>query len=163
MNHDLKDNVDQHVKEVESWLKDNVKMFDEPKTVTLSRFDIDWQQFRGSFSLALDETAIKEKISFSLNAEGTVSFSLPMFHSPLGAPASYSAYEFSKKTRLAISNALNLTLPKLLGVGRHPVTKKEITINSPINERISKEKLQQAKRRVKRNYKITYNCSKIDT
>ena len=146
------------VEEVEGWLSENVRVFDEPNTVTLSQFDVDWHRFSGSFCLSLDETVIEERISFSVGADGTASYSLPMFHSPLGAPASYNAYEFSKNTRLAISKALDLTIPRLLGAGRHPVTKKEITINSPISERISREELKQAKRRVKKNYKIAYDC-----
>ena len=50
------------IKEVEGWLSENVRVFDEPNTVTLSQFDIDWHRFSGSFCLSLDETVIEERI-----------------------------------------------------------------------------------------------------
>jgi len=130
-------------------------VLEEPTMVTLSNFDIDWHQFDGNFNLALDDMVLEEKVSFSAEASGKSNFSLPMFHSPLGAPASYSAYEITKKTHQAVNQALALTIPKLAGTGRHPETKKEITINSPLTDRISKEKLKQAKRRVKKSYSIS--------
>lgn len=144
-----------HEREVKAWLEENVKVLEEPAMVTLSNFDIDWHQFDGNFNLALDDMVLEEKVSFSAEASGKSNFSLPMFHSPLGAPASYSAYEITKKTHQAVNQALALTIPKLAGTGRHPESKKEITINSPITDRISKEKLKQAKRRVKKSYSIT--------
>jgi len=144
-----------HEREVKAWLEENVKVLEEPAVVTLSNFDVNWHQFNGSFNLALDDTAIERRVSFSVEASGKAVFSLPMFHSPLGAPASYSAYEITKKTHQAVNKVLELTIPKLAGTGRHPETKKEITFNSPVKDRISKEKLKQAKRRVKNSYSVS--------
>ena len=59
-----------------------------------------------------------------------------MFHSPLGAPASYPAVEFTDETRRAIDDALRATLPRLRGYGLVRDGGKEIGPFTPLADRI---------------------------
>ena len=76
------DSIEEHIKEVEEWLKENVKVYGDPASITLSQFEVDWEEFRGSFVLALDDDVIEERMRFFLLPEGRVRFISPMFHSP---------------------------------------------------------------------------------
>ena len=46
--------IDSHVDAVMSWLKDNVKVYSNPKLVVLSNFIVDWDSASGSFDLTID-------------------------------------------------------------------------------------------------------------
>ena len=82
-------------------------------------------------------------------------FSGPIFVSPLGAPASYSAVDMTDNTSKAILEGLKLTFPKLKPCGKNRDTGIEITYHSPISDRISAEELSKAIKRVNKSYSIT--------
>ena len=88
-----KDKIDDsdisHIEKVRQWLREHVQVFSDLHSVTLSDFTVNWDEF----SVTLDDTAISDKFSFFLEASGKTTFYPPMFHSPLGAPASYAAVE----------------------------------------------------------------------
>jgi len=143
-----------HISKVMEWLDDHVQVFTQPEIVKLSHFDIDWSDFSGSFLLSLDNTALKDKIRFGLEASGKTKFYMPMFHSPLSAPASYAAIELTDQTREAITIALRKTIPRLMGLGRDRATGEEITAYTPVLNRISKDDLENAMRVVEEVYEI---------
>ena len=143
-----------HIEEVRKWLEEHVQVFDEPITVKLSNFEVNWTDFSGHFQLALDNITLKDKISFGLEASGKTTFYLPMFNSPLRAPASYAAIEITNQTSKAITAALHKTIPRLMGAGLHRKTKEEITYHTQPHERISQEELLQAMQTVSDSYKI---------
>lgn len=122
--------------EIEDWLKLNVTKYSEPKRVRLFNFLINWERFTGTFKLKLDDDEVKYWISFSTDQSGRVVFDMPMFHSPMGVPASYPAVEFTGRTRVAINRALELLIPRLLPLGKDQRTGVEITFSTPLEDRV---------------------------
>jgi len=68
-----------------------------------------------------------------------------MFTSPLGVPASYAAIRITSNTHNAISEALKKAFPKLKPLGRNRDTGIEITYQSPIEARLSREAVEKTK------------------
>ena len=143
------------IEEVWQWLSDNVTVIPEPKEVTLHRFDNDWEHWCGSFRVAFDNFTLLSTFQYSLDLTGYTIFSGPVFVSPLGAPASYSAVEMTDNTSKAILEALKLTFPKLKPCGKNRETGLEITYHSPITDRISSKELNKAIKLVNKSYSIT--------
>src|SRR4051794_33586873 len=104
--------------------------------MTLSEFEIDWDRLAGSFRLAFDGEPLLERFRISLELSGWLRYWTPMCHSPLGAPASYAAVDFTGETRRAIDAGLRAMLPRLHGCGIILATAKEIHFTAPIDERI---------------------------
>lgn len=75
-------------------------------------------------------------MSFSTDQSGRVVFDMPMFHSPMGVPASYQAIEFTGRTRIAINRALELLIPRLLPLGKDQRTGMEVTYFTPLEDRV---------------------------
>lgn len=128
--------IQAHIAEVERWLDDNVRVVPAPRAVTLSDFEIDWSKLTGSFTLALDGEPLPDRFRFDLEITGWLRWQMPMFHSPLGAPASYAAYEFTPETRRAIDEALRAVLPRLHGCGLVRATGQRIDQSTPLEARI---------------------------
>lgn len=126
----------EHVKQVHDWVEKNMQRFSTPKHLVIDDIEFDWAYFGGSFSLQLDDVKIEERFALSLGVDGKYYYCVPIFCSPLGAPASYAAIELSIETGEAISKALNQMFPKMLPLGLHPVSKKFINSGTPIGERI---------------------------
>lgn len=150
----MDESIKQHIEEVMHWLEENVEVFPEPEKVTLSEFSVNWEDFSGEFRVAFDSVVLSEKLRFGLEVSGKTRFYLPMFHSPLGAPASYSAVEISDKTHAAILKGLRETIPRVKGAGLDRNTGKEITYHTPPNERIDAEILSAAILKVNEDYSI---------
>lgn len=74
------------MKEVARWLDANVVSYPTPRAVTLSDFEVDWDQMSGRFYVSLDGQRIEDPFRLSLEQNGWVQFHQPMFTSPLGAP-----------------------------------------------------------------------------
>ena len=141
--------------DVMQWLRDNVQVIPEPEAVTLSNFSVDWEDFSGDFRISFDSVMLAEKMSFGLEATGKTVFYMPMFHSPLGVPASYSAIEITDKTQNAILKGLRETIPQLKGAGLDKETGREITWHTAPAERIAASALRKAMRKVTESYSIT--------
>ena len=83
---------DEHIKQVQAWLDENVLVYKIPGIVSLSDFEIDWDTLDGSMQLSFDGVALPDRFRMSLNDNGYMTYWTPCYHSPLGAPASYWAY-----------------------------------------------------------------------
>jgi len=59
-----------------------------------------------------------------------------MFHSPLGAPASYAAVSMLDETKDAITNAIRMLIPRITPCGLNRVTGQETYAGTPIEARI---------------------------
>ena len=158
---DFDDLIKKHIERVGEWLDENVQVFPEPKTVTLSEFSIDWDEFSGEFRLSLDSVVLTGKLKFGLEASGKTTFYMPMFHSPLGAPASYPAIEITDRTRSAILKGLQETFPRLKGAGIDRQSGKQIRYDTPPIERIERAALEQAKRKVSKKYAIVVDLETV--
>lgn len=78
-----------------------------------------------------------EALSLRMSETGWLTYSVPLFHSPLGAPASYAAIELSAATQSAVYTAVRSLLPQLLPLGINPKTKEWITRATPLEARIT--------------------------
>lgn len=146
------------IDELEDWLKLNVTKYPEPKRVLLFNFLINWERFTGEFKLKLDDEEVKYSISFSTDQSGRVVFAMPMFHSPMGVPASYQAVEFTARTRIAINRALELLMPRLLPLGKDQGTGLEITYSTPLKDRVVDKQLVES---MKQNLSNNHNQIEI--
>ena len=150
----MDESIKKHIEEVRQWLKENVQVFPEPDKVTLSEFLVNWEEFAGEFRVAFDSVVLSEKLRFDLDPSGKATFYLPMFHSPLGAPASYGAIDISEKTHAAILKGLRQTIPRIKGAGIDRDTGVEITYYTPPSERIGEDALIEERRKVNERYSI---------
>ena len=158
----MNDSRKKHVELVNKWLEENVQVFSEPELVTLSEFSINWEDFGGDFRVALDSNILPDKFNFWLEASGLTRFCIPMFHSPLGAPASYGAVRITNKTNDAILQGLRDTIPRLEGVGISKKTGMRIELRTPPIERIEKNILEQVQNKVSQEgYSITVEMKSI--
>lgn len=121
---------------VKVWLEDNVFVPPTPRNITISDIRFDWRNLHGSFRLALDNCLIKDAFDVAIDIAGNVKFAPPMYHSPLGAPASYAAVELNLATSSAVIRALERVFPKLRGFGLHKDIGIEIWADSPVEDRI---------------------------
>lgn len=118
------------------WLKANVKTYPTPEIVTLSDFEIDLDDLSGTFRVALDRQALDYEFSFEIQGNGTPNLFWPMFHSPLGVPASYAAVDITDETESAIEMALSHLLPRLRPFGLNRDTGKSIDMTTSIEDRM---------------------------
>jgi len=153
-----------HVERVREWLEENIQVFPEPVSVTLSDFSVDWNNFRGDFLVSFDSVAASERFKFALELNGKVALYFPMFHSPLGAPASYAAVRITYATHQAILKGLHETFPRLKAVGIDKKTGERIDLNTPLEDRIEMGLLKQAKTKIGKDYSITIKLgNSLDT
>ena len=144
-----------HVDRVWEWLEENVQVFPEPESVTLSDFLVDWDSLNGNFLVSFDSTKASTRFQFGLALNGKAALYMPMFHSPLGAPASYAAVRITHATHQAILKGLHETFPPLKAVGVEKGTGERISLDTPLEERIERNLLEHAKGKVGKNYSIT--------
>ena len=131
--------IDSHVDAVMSWLKDNVKVYSNPKLVVLSNFIVDWDSASGSFDLTIDGDLLEDRINFAPELSGKSTLYFPVFNSPLGAPASYGKYDIHWQVENLILKAVQETIPRVLdGVycdsQRNPIAE---DLFSDIQQRVS--------------------------
>jgi hypothetical protein len=114
--------IENRVKKVNEWFERNVKTYRTPAEMILFNFSIDAQNYAGRFSIKLDGVEIQEKFRFGLGGNGEPEIFFPVFHSPMGAPASYPAVELTGETRNAISEVLANILPRVKPFGLNKAT-----------------------------------------
>ncbi len=125
-----------HINAVHKWVKENTRVYSTPSHITLHNIRLNRQTLNGTAELLVGDQATGETISLDVEITGWLKYYLPMFNSPLGAPASYSAIELTESTEQAISFAVRNLLPQLLPLGLHPTSSEWVTTSTPIEERI---------------------------
>ncbi len=128
--------VRERIEAVRQWLEENVRVYPTPTSITLCNIELDPERFSGTATLLVGDGQPGEDLSLHLGATGWLTYSPPMFHSPLDVPASYIAVELTKNTQRAVSIAVQSLLPRLLSLGLHPFTKEWITISTPLHQRV---------------------------
>ena len=109
---------------------------------------MDWKKYRGHFQVKFnDQLCPMEFLVFiGKNQNGTAFMQTPMFFSPLGAPASYSALEVEEKVFEGINIALNKVFPAIKPLGLDGETGKIITMQNSFKDRIiSQEAFEKAR------------------
>ena len=125
-----------HLEKVRTWLKENVKVFDTPEELKISAVKFDWKRLSGTFVVSLDGKPIWDRFSVHIDITGKPTFTPPMFHSPLGAPASYAAVELDPQSEAAIFQALEQIFPKVRPFGWNKDIDLIIDAFTPFEERI---------------------------
>lgn len=133
--------IDDHVEAVMRWLEDHVLVFDTPHQLTVFDIHVDPLKYQGSFRLQLDDvvldvTRVEDPFTFSLSQNGKPLWHSPMFYSPLGAPASYSAVTLSDDTEHAIQQLLERLLPTMRPLGLNRETGILLTYGVALEDRI---------------------------
>ena len=128
--------VEDHIEAVAAWLEENVDTPPTPKSLTLHDIKIDrMSPLSGGFTARLDGTDFAD-CKFSTQQNGHFGFSPPMYFSPLGAPASYAAVEFTTITVQAMIAALHSVVPPVKPLGIDRQSSELITMHTPFDERI---------------------------
>ena len=143
------------LKELQVWLAENATEIPEPQEVTLFDFEMNWSKWSGKFKVRFDEFECQDTFGLEMEMTGFPKFYFPMFTSPLGVPASYRAIEITSNTHNAISEALRLTFPKLKPLGKSRDTGIQIMYNSPIEARLSRNKIEETELLVVKGYSIS--------
>ncbi len=131
-----KDNAStDHLQAVRAWLDENVKVYPTPQSISISQISLDRKSMSGRALLKIGDATDFEEITLHIGGAGRLTYSLPMFCSPLGAPASYCAISLTPQTIAALDELVAGLLPRLLPLGLHPVTKEFITTSTPFVQR----------------------------
>jgi hypothetical protein len=128
--------IEERVVEVNRWVHANQRVYSGISTIKLSDVSMAKSTLSGSALLTLDDRVPSEDVSIWLGGDGWLTYSLPMFHSPLGAPASFPAVLLTGAARPALDSAIRGLLPRVLPFGLHPVTKEWITQSTPLRQRL---------------------------
>lgn len=126
-----------HIQAVMEWLQKNVRFYPTPSSITLRQIRLDRKELKGEALLVIGDALPGEELSLRLSETGWLTFSPPLFHSPLGAPATYGAIELTKSTEEAVDAAVRSLLPRLLPLGLNRKTGGWVTIGTPLHERIA--------------------------
>lgn len=122
--------ADDHINKVWQWLDENALVFKTPESITLSGFDVSSGKYSGSFDVTLDNQRIPRRFSFGLGGNGKPEIYFPMFHSPLGAPASYAAVELTRETTEAVKKILASILPAMKPLGLNRETGEQLFLTT---------------------------------
>ena len=99
-----------------------VRDYPTPQFVTLGDFEVDRHALRGSFRVALDEMQLPERFRFAPNDTGWCDWVGPVAVFPEGGARAFPVYALDTDTEAAVSRALHSAVPRLLPVGRDPLS-----------------------------------------
>jgi hypothetical protein len=134
---EIPDDIKQHLVEIRAWLDENVTVYDDVQTVTLHNFEIDWEKLNGSFRIIVNEKDCEMPFRFAcLTATGKPEVYRPMFHSPLGAPASYAAVDISERIIDRMISTIAKFMPSIKPLGLDKESGKILTFQTPQHERL---------------------------
>ena len=94
-----------HLEAVMRWLDENQIHLDQPNSVTVKDFVVETED-HASFTLVLDDKPYPERFECDTGLVEFDPLRLPIYCSPLGAPASYPVYDLTTATYWAVNNAL---------------------------------------------------------
>ena len=97
------DELNDRLTMVQNWLEENVRVVTHANELTLCDFSYNPKNYGGEFAIRVDGELLDGRWHFWLyGADGWPTVSPPMFTSPLGAPASYTAIELSDELNAAM-------------------------------------------------------------
>jgi len=94
-----------HLEAVMRWLDENQIHLDQPNSVTVKDFVVETED-HASFTLVLDDKPYPERFECDTGLVEFDPLRLPIYCSPLGAPASYPVYDLTTATYCAVNNSL---------------------------------------------------------
>lgn len=102
---EIPDEGGSHLAAVMRWLDENQVHLEQPASVTVKDFAVEGVN-QASFTLVLDGDPYPERFMCDTDVVQFDPLSLPIYCSPLGAPASYPMYDLTTPTYCAINKAL---------------------------------------------------------
>lgn len=109
-----------HVEQVAEFLQQHTFNGMEARHYAVVDLAIDWQWYpgdlKGTFYLELDGVKFPEAFRFSFGCTPQVELQLPMFFSPLGAPASFPRIDLPKDVIGQMSSEIGRILPPVRGI-----------------------------------------------
>ncbi len=134
---EIPEHIKQHLEEIRVWLDENVIVYDNVKSVTMHKFEIDWDKLNGLFCISVNGEECDMPFRFScLTVTGKPEIYRPMFHSPLGAPASYTAIDISECVIERMVSTITKFMPTIKPLGLDKESGKIITFQTPQSERL---------------------------
>ena len=128
--------IKDHLRAVGEWLDEHVLCPPTPHRVCLHSFKLERvYPPKFAFTIGLDGEDV-EGCSYHVDQSGLPQLIVPMFCSPLGAPASYPAVEFTEETVDVIRDLLKSILPRLHRMGWHPDLNTFIDWGTPYEDRL---------------------------
>jgi len=104
--------------DVQIWVDEHQIRCEPERTATIRNIDFNWCTLEGTCTVDFDGVPCANKLSLRYDITPTIGFSFPYIHSPLGAPATYSAYLLSPEASKALRRAIDSVFPKIRGFGR---------------------------------------------
>jgi hypothetical protein len=132
---------------LKAWLDANVLVPPRPSEISISDLKFDWENGQGSFLLSLDSQELEDRFDLWIAIDGKVNFGVPMFVSPMGAPASFAAVDLDQDTQSAIQRALDRVFPEFFSYGRHKGRRRYIDAYTPLMRRIKDQAQFEVKKR----------------
>jgi hypothetical protein len=123
-------------KEVWAWVDEHMTRYAPTERVILSEFVFNWNRLGGYCTVEFDDVRCPDPLTVYYGDNGRISFCLPSFHSPLGAPASYAAYELSDAAEQAVREGLEAVFPKITAYGLNRITNVLTTASTPEADRL---------------------------
>ena len=108
--------------DVRIWVEENEVRCDPQHTTTIRDIEFNWHTLRGTCTVLFDGEPCAHKADLGYDITGRLTYGFPFFHSPLGAPCSYSAYSLSAEANAALRQALDSVFPKIRALGRQKDT-----------------------------------------
>lgn len=124
-----------HLVEVRKWLDENVTVIKSVSTLEMKNLTFEIDKYSGTFDAVINGTGFPFSFTGN-NANGRITVSGPIVHSPLGAPASYSLLEMPDSAYLEIRDKLEEYIPPLTPLGLCKKTGQKITNLNSIQERM---------------------------
>ena len=132
------DELNDRLTMVQNWLAENVRVVTHANELTLCDFTYNPKNDSGEFAIRVDGELLDGRWRFWLDgADGWPTVGPPMFTSPLGAPASYTAIELSDELNAAMRAKMREIFPRIAPFGLNRKTGVEFTnLNSRVADRI---------------------------
>lgn len=118
-------------------MEKNVRVYPTPSRIRIRQIRLDSSTLCAEALLFVGDALLGEELTLQMGDAGWLTFTPPLFHSPLGAPAAYGAIELIGNTQQAVTAAVLGLLPRLLPFGINPKTQEWVTASTPLKERIS--------------------------
>jgi hypothetical protein len=125
------------VEEIERWLEENTRSYPPAQWVLLS--DFEWRDpaiYAGAFSATVSDDAAIERFEFFADGAGEIKIVPPLFTSPLGVPATYSAVDIPESTYKAIERGIRHVVPCLKPFGIDRETGVHLDVRSSLTSRL---------------------------
>ena len=128
--------MSERLEKLHNFLRGNVVSPSTPRVITLSDFEFDIKDFKGSFRLTLDSDVMKERFRFGIEIDGKYEISPPFHISPMGVPASFPKIQLTEETTAEITRLINEFFPKIRPLGVNQESGLLITRDTPMIDRV---------------------------